>query len=130
MRPASSYVSYELKNERFSLSEEQSFTLADEGSPAFFPGAFQIAVAQFKVIPKMVQAMLTGLGVGWHEHGASLFLDTERFFRPGYAAMVLRHCWWQRPIRVRALSALTTMSPPSNRHARRRKKPTLKTCAF
>jgi hypothetical protein len=51
-----------------------------------FPGAFQIAVDQFKSIPKMVQAMRTGLGVGWHEHDAALFHGTERFFRPGYAA--------------------------------------------
>jgi len=43
-------------------------------------------VAQFKAIPKMAQAMRTGLGLGWHEHDASLFHGTERFFRPGYAA--------------------------------------------
>jgi SAM-dependent methyltransferase len=33
-----------------------------------------------------MQAMRTGLGMGWHEHDASLFHGTERFFRPGYAA--------------------------------------------
>jgi 2-polyprenyl-3-methyl-5-hydroxy-6-metoxy-1,4-benzoquinol methylase len=83
---ASGYVQYEPKGEMFSLSEEQAFALAQEGSPAFIPGAFQIAVAQFKIIPKMVQAMRTGLGIGWHEHDAALFHGTERFFRPGYAA--------------------------------------------
>ena len=83
---ASGYVHYEPEGERFSLTEEQAFALAEEGSPAFIPGAFQIAVAQFKAIPKMLQAMRTGLGIGWHEHDASLFHGTERFFRPGYAA--------------------------------------------
>lgn len=83
---ASSYVCYDPESERFSLSEEQAFALAEEGSPAFIPGAFQIAVDQFKSIPKMIQAMRTGLGVGWHEHDAALFHGTERFFRPGYAA--------------------------------------------
>ena len=34
----------------------------------------------------MMQAMRTGLGLGWHEHDAALFHGTERFFRPGYAA--------------------------------------------
>jgi len=34
----------------------------------------------------MMQAMRTGLGIGWHEHDAALFHGTERFFRPGYAA--------------------------------------------
>jgi SAM-dependent methyltransferase len=70
----------------FSLGEEQAFALAEEGSPAFIPGAFQIAVAQFKAIPRIMQVMRTGLGMGWHEHDASLFHGTERFFRPGYAA--------------------------------------------
>ncbi len=83
---ASAYVCYEPESERFSMTEEQAFALAEEGSPAFIPGAFQIAVAQFRVIPKMVQAMRTGLGIGWHEHDTALFHGTERFFRPGYAA--------------------------------------------
>ena len=83
---ASGYVQYDPTTQLFSLSEEQAFALAQEGSPAFIPGAFQIAVAQFKAIPKMMQAMRTGLGLGWHEHDAALFHGTERFFRPGYAA--------------------------------------------
>ena len=83
---ASGYVMYDAASETFSMSEEQAFALATEGSPAFIPGAFQIAVAQFKAIPKMTQALRTGLGLGWHEHDACLFSGTERFFRPGYAA--------------------------------------------
>ena len=83
---ASGYVQYDAASDSFSLSEEQAFALAVEGSPAFIPGAFQIAVAQFKAIPKMAQAFRTGLGLGWHEHDVALFHGTERFFRPGYAA--------------------------------------------
>jgi SAM-dependent methyltransferase len=77
---------YEPAGDRFSLTEEQAFALTVEGGPAFVPGAFQIAVAQFKAIPKMISAFRTGLGLGWHEHDAALFHGTERFFRPGYAA--------------------------------------------
>ncbi|MET0541736.1 MAG: class I SAM-dependent methyltransferase [Variovorax sp.] len=83
---ASGYVDYDPATKRFSLSEEQAFALAQEGSPAFIPGAFQIAVAQFKAIPKIAKAMQTGLGLGWHEHDTALFHGTERFFRPGYVA--------------------------------------------
>ena len=83
---ASGYVQYDPASQTFSMSEEQAFALAQEGSPAFVPGAFQIAVAQFKAIPKIAKALQTGLGVGWHEHDVSLFHGTERFFRPGYAA--------------------------------------------
>ena len=83
---ASGYVQYDGASDSFSMTEEQALALAVEGSPAFIPGAFQIAVAQFKAIPKMTQALKTGVGVGWHEHDAALFHGTERFFRPGYAA--------------------------------------------
>ena len=83
---ASGYVTYDPASERFSMSEEQAFALAEEGSPAFVPGAFQVCVDQFKSIPRMTQALRTGLGVGWHEHDPALFNGTERFFRPGYAA--------------------------------------------
>ncbi len=83
---ASGYVQYDAERQTFHLSEEQDLALAQEGSPAFIPGAFQIAVAQFKAIPKIVKAFQTGLGLGWHEHDAALFHGTERFFRPGYAA--------------------------------------------
>lgn len=83
---ASGYVRYDPASDRFSLDDEQAFALAVEGSPAFIPGAFEIAVAQFRAIPKMIAAFRTGLGLGWHEHDTSLFHGTERFFRPGYAA--------------------------------------------
>ena len=87
---ASGYVTYDPAAQRFSLSEEQAFALAEEGSPAFIPGAFQIAVAQFKAIPKIASALRTGLGLGWHEHDPALFRGTERFFRPGYAAHLVQ----------------------------------------
>ena len=83
---ASGYVDYDPVTDRFGLSEEQAFALTVEGGPAFIPGAFEIAVAQFKAIPKMMSAFRTGLGLGWHEHDSALFHGTERFFRPGYAA--------------------------------------------
>jgi SAM-dependent methyltransferase len=82
---ASGYVIYDPVTRRFTLPEEQAFALANENSPAFLPGAFQLATAALKVEPKLVEAFRTGAGVGWHEHDAGLFHGTERFFRPGYA---------------------------------------------
>ena len=80
---ASGYVQYDAATQEFSLSEEQAMALADETSPAFIPGAFQVAVAQFKAIPKIAEAFKTCKGLGWHEHDVALFHGTERFFRPG-----------------------------------------------
>ena len=83
---AGGYVEYDPATASFSLTPEQSFALAQEGSPAFIAGAFQIATAVIKDEPKITQAFRTGAGVGWHEHNHDLFAGTERFFRPGYSA--------------------------------------------
>lgn len=83
---ASGYVQFDTATQQFSMTEEQALALAVDGSPAFIPGAFQIAVAQFKAIPRIIDAFKTGQGLGWHEHDAALFHGTERFFRPGYVA--------------------------------------------
>lgn len=83
---AGGYVTYDAESEKFSLSPEQAFMLADETSPAFVPGAFQIAVASLKSTDEIEQRFRTGHGFGWHEHDHELFEGTERFFRPGYVA--------------------------------------------
>jgi SAM-dependent methyltransferase len=83
---AGGYVTYDPDSDRFCLTPEQSFALAQEGSPAFVPGAFQLATSLIKDEEKISEAFASGRGVGWHEHHHDLFAGTERFFRPGYAA--------------------------------------------
>jgi SAM-dependent methyltransferase len=86
---AGGYVTYDPQQAAFSLTPEQSLALAQEGSPAFVPGAFQLATALTKDEEKIGQAFVDGHGVGWHEHHHDLFSGTERFFRPGYAANLI-----------------------------------------
>jgi SAM-dependent methyltransferase len=83
---AGGYVTYDKATKRYSLSEEQAFTLADESSPVFLPGAFQVALAAVRIEDRLTEAFRTGEGIGWHEQHHELFHGTERFFRPGYAA--------------------------------------------
>lgn len=83
---AAGYVEYDAAAQTFHMTEEQVFALATEGSPAFVPGAFQVALGALKAVPKLTGVFRTGLGFGWHEHDPWLFQGTERFFRPGYAA--------------------------------------------
>jgi 2-polyprenyl-3-methyl-5-hydroxy-6-metoxy-1,4-benzoquinol methylase len=86
---AGGYVSYDSAAAKFYLSDEQAFALADENSPAFLPGAFQVALAAIKSEEQIAERFKTGTGMGWHEHHPELFVGTERFFRPGYAAHLL-----------------------------------------
>jgi SAM-dependent methyltransferase len=83
---AGGYITYDSKTDRFSLTEEQAFTLADEHSPAYLPGAFELALGSLAAVPRIVTSFRTGAGMGWHEHVDDVFHGCEKFFRPGYAA--------------------------------------------
>src|SRR3979411_196870 len=71
------------------MSEERAFAMGDESSPVFLPGAFQCALAATKAEEQLTERFKTGEGLGWHEHHHELFVGTERFFRPGYAANLI-----------------------------------------
>jgi SAM-dependent methyltransferase len=63
---ASGYIDYDSEKDTFSLSPEQAMAFAEEGSPAFFAGAFDVVQSTYLDEPKVA--------------------GTERFFRPGYNA--------------------------------------------
>ena len=86
---AGGYVSYDAATKTYTLPPEQALALAQDDSPAFLPGAFQVIGAIMRDEPKITDAFRTGRGVGWHEHDAELFQGTERFFRPNYAANLI-----------------------------------------
>lgn len=83
---AGGYVTYSEETKKFSLSVEQAFTLAQEDSPAYLPGAFELALGSLAAVPRMIESFRTGAGMGWHEHDEGVFHGCEKFFRPGYAA--------------------------------------------
>jgi SAM-dependent methyltransferase len=83
---AGGYITYDANTHKFSLNEEQKFTLADEDSPAYLPGAFELAWGSLAAVPRITESFRTGAGMGWHEHVDGVFHGCEKFFRPGYAA--------------------------------------------
>jgi len=83
---AGGYISYDPQTRKFSLSEEQAFALAKEDSPAYIPGAFELALGSLAAVPRIAESFRSGAGMGWHEHDDGVFHGCEKFFRPGYAA--------------------------------------------
>jgi SAM-dependent methyltransferase len=83
---ASGYVEYDAEKDSYYLSDEQAFIMTSDDSPVYAPGAFLLAAAALKAVPKMVERFRSGEGLGWHEHDPDLFCGTELFFRPGYNA--------------------------------------------
>jgi SAM-dependent methyltransferase len=87
---AGGFVTYDAATGRYALPPEQAMALADEMSPVFLPGFFEIVAACIKDEPKISEAFRSGKGVGWHEHDLGLFAGTERFFRPNYRAHLVK----------------------------------------
>jgi SAM-dependent methyltransferase len=86
---AGGFITYDATTKRYTLPPEQALALADETSPVFLPGFFEIVSACIKDEPKITEAFRTGKGLGWHEHDHCLFAGTERFFRPNYRAHLI-----------------------------------------
>ena len=86
---AGGYVTYNAKTGHFSLTAEQAFTLAQEDSPAYLPGAFELALGSLAAVPRIAESFRTGAGMGWHEHDDGVFHGCEKFFRPAYAANLI-----------------------------------------
>lgn len=83
---AGGYITYDETSDKFSLNAEQAFALANEDSPAYLPGAFELALGSLAAVPRIAESFRTGAGMGWHEHADGVFHGCEKFFRPGYAA--------------------------------------------
>jgi len=86
---AGGFITYDSSTKKYTLPPEQALALADENSPVFLPGFFEIVSACIKDESKVTEAFRTGKGLGWHEHDHCLFAGTERFFRPNYRAHLI-----------------------------------------
>lgn len=80
---AGGYVTYDEKTGKFSLTEEQAFTLATEDSPAYLSGAFQLALGSLAAVPRIAESFRSGAGMGWHEHDDGVFSRLREIFPPG-----------------------------------------------
>ena len=83
---AGGYLTYDAGSDRYTLPDEHAMALADEESPVYVLGAFELVESLYADGEQITESFRTGNGMGWHEHDHRLFRGTERFFRPGYKA--------------------------------------------
>jgi 2-polyprenyl-3-methyl-5-hydroxy-6-metoxy-1,4-benzoquinol methylase len=81
---ASKYISYDADTEKFWMTPEQSFLLADRDSPFYLAPAFGAAATFQQNEPQVREAFKTGAGIPWGEQTKCLSCAVARFFRPGY----------------------------------------------
>jgi SAM-dependent methyltransferase len=83
---AGGYVTYDKTTGRFALPDEHAAVLADETSPMFFAGAFQLAFGYAHSARHVVDAFRTGRGVAYEHQDHDVFAGVERFYLPAYTA--------------------------------------------
>jgi len=88
---ASGYVQYLADSGRYQMTAEQALLFADENSPAFIVGGFQITLAAGRIRERLKDAFLTGEGIGWHEHDHDVFHGCGRFYRAGYVGNLVQN---------------------------------------
>lgn len=81
---ASNYVTFDAETNKFSMTPEQAFVLADTSSPFYLAPAFASAAAFQQNEPKVAEVFKTGAGVAWGEQAECLSCAVAKFFRPGY----------------------------------------------
>ncbi len=87
---AGEYVLYEPGTSTYLLPDEHAAVLADPAAPTYAVGAFTMLASLYATEDALVDAYRTGEGVGWQEHGPELYEGVAAFFRPGYAASLVR----------------------------------------
>lgn len=87
---AGGYLEYDPATETYTLPAEHALALADESSPAYVIGGFQMISGALRATPRVAEAFRAGGGVAWSEQDADLFEGVERFFRPGYRANLVQ----------------------------------------
>jgi SAM-dependent methyltransferase len=87
---AGGYVEYNAETGRYSLGEEQALALANEDSPSFLPGAFQLALGFTRTMSKVKDAFLQGGGLRYEECDPNVHEGINRFFQPGYKANLVK----------------------------------------
>jgi SAM-dependent methyltransferase len=83
---AGSYIEYDSAAGTYSMTEEQTFVLANPDGGIYVPGAFVFALGALMAEKEITEAFRTGAGIGWHQHDEDVFTGCELFFRPGYVA--------------------------------------------
>jgi SAM-dependent methyltransferase len=77
-------VTHDPSRDTFALPAEHAVALARDDLPTAVSGFFQIVVAAYRDVDRVIGAVRTGKGLGWGDHHSDLFAGVERFYRPKY----------------------------------------------
>lgn len=87
---AAEYLEYDPSTDKYVMTEEQAFVLANEDSPMFVGGGFHFTTPSLQNVPKIMEAFRHGGGISYSEIGEEIPAAIERFFGPGYRNLLAK----------------------------------------
>src|SRR5262245_11234836 len=87
---AAEYIDYDTASERYVMTTEQAFVLANEDSPMFVGGGFHFTAPSIQNTHRIMDAFRNGGGISYSEIGEEIPCAIERFFRPGYINFLVK----------------------------------------
>ena len=85
----SGYLAYHDESETYELPDEHAPVLADETSPVFLPGAYEVPASMWLDQERTIEVFRTGEGVPWGEHNGRLQCGVASFYRNAYGASLV-----------------------------------------
>jgi SAM-dependent methyltransferase len=67
------YITYEPKSGKYSFPKDHAAVLADESSPTFMAGGFELVISLLKIESKVTLLFRTGGGLEWSEYDSGVF---------------------------------------------------------
>src|SRR5437660_3434273 len=83
---AGGYLIYDPSSQKYTLPFEHAQVLANENSPVYAIGGFQVMMSLYRDEAKILGAFKTGKGIAWGDHDKDLFEGTGKFARLLYTA--------------------------------------------
>lgn len=87
---AGGYVTYNPSERTYFLPPENALVLADENSPVYILGGYQIVKSEFKDEEKFIEMFKTGKGLRWEDHHHDMVEGTARFYKPIYISSLVQ----------------------------------------
>lgn len=71
---AGGYLIYDPSSQKYTLPFEHAQVLANENSPVYASGGFQVMISLYRDEAKILGAFKTGKGIAWGDHDKDLFV--------------------------------------------------------
>lgn len=87
---AGGLIEYHAADRTYQLSDEAAELWANETSPFFFAGAWELIASLWADADRLADAFRSGAGIGWGDHDHRLYRGVQRVYAPLYRASLVK----------------------------------------